>query len=73
MPLTLSLACFARSAWITKITQFTLHKLHVNATRDMALHLKESALTHELIHNYEPANQNDVLTHVSLANSAKKY
>ena len=53
---------------MTKITQFTLHKLHANVIRDMPLHLEESALTHESIHKNEPAHQNDVPTHVSLAN-----
>ena len=48
--------------------QFTLRQLHSNATRDVPLHLEESALTHESIHNYEPAHQNDESTHVSVAN-----
>ena len=53
---------------IIEITQFTLPQLHANATRDVPLNFEESALTRESIHNYVPVHQNDVPTHVSLAN-----
>ena len=51
--------------------QFISFQLNGNANRDVPFPLEESALTHESIHNYEPAHQNDVPAHVSVANWAK--